>query len=69
MSKRRYVSNFDFALIYAGLGDLDNTFASLDKCLVAHDGNIVYLKADPLMADLRGDSRYSELLKKIGLER
>jgi tetratricopeptide (TPR) repeat protein len=69
MSKRRYVSNFDFALIYTGLGDYDNAFASLGKCLAKHDGNLVYLKADPLLIDLRTDPRYGELLAKIGLDK
>ncbi|MEP7074168.1 MAG: protein kinase [Acidobacteriota bacterium] len=69
MSKKRYVSNFDFALTYTGLGDYDNAFASLQKALATHDGNLLYLKADPLLADLRSDPRYYELLTKIGLEK
>jgi len=67
MSKKRYVSNFDFALVYTGLGDHDKAFASLQRSLSAHDGNLVYLKADPLLSDLRGDPRYNDLLAKIGL--
>jgi len=69
MSKKRYVSNFDFALTYTGLGDYDDAFACLQRSLSAHDGNLVYLKADPLLADLHRDPRYNELLAKLGLEK
>lgn len=69
MSRKRYVSNFDFALTYTGLGDYDNAFACLQRSLLARDGNLIYLKADPLLADLRNDPRYYELLDKIGLEK
>jgi hypothetical protein len=68
-SKERYISNFDFALVYTGLGDLDKAFQSLENSLRAHDGNIVYLKADPLLADLRNDPRYFDLIKRVGLDK
>jgi TolB-like protein/Tfp pilus assembly protein PilF len=69
LSATRYVSNFDYALVYAGLGDNDRAFEYLEKGYRNHDGNMVYLKADPLFADLRTDSRYLDLAKRIGLEK
>jgi tetratricopeptide (TPR) repeat protein len=65
----RYISNFDYALVYSGLGDNDRAFEYLEKGYRAHDGNLVYIKADPLFADLRTDPRYHDLARRIGLEK
>ncbi len=69
MQRVRYVSNCNFAVAYTGLGETDLAFASLESAFKAHDDNLVYLKTDPLLADLRGDPRYGDLLKRMGLPR
>jgi tetratricopeptide (TPR) repeat protein len=68
MKKSRYISNFDFALVYAGLDDFDKAFEFLERGFRNHDGNLVYVKADPLLAELRNDPRYFSLASRIGLE-
>jgi Tfp pilus assembly protein PilF len=56
---------FDLAAIYAALGDRDTAFQWLDR---AYERRIVWpLKVHPVMDPLRGDRRYAELLKKVGL--
>lgn len=67
LQRVRYVSNCNFAVVYAGLGESDLAFASLEKAFAAHDGNLIYLKTDPLLADLRGDPRFAEMLKRLGM--
>lgn len=67
--ERRYISNFDYALVYSGLGDNNRAFEFLERGYRAHDGNLVYIKADPLFADLRTDPRYHDLARRIGLEK
>ena len=37
LSKKRWVSPIDYALVYAGLGDADSTFAWLEKAYQAHE--------------------------------
>ncbi len=55
MQRVRYVSNCNFAVVYAGLGETDLAFASLESAFKAHDANLIYLKTDPLLANLHGD--------------
>jgi len=69
MSEKRYISNFEYALVYSGLADNDRAFQYLEKGYRARDGNMVYVKADPLFADLRLDPRYHDLARRIGLEK
>ena len=67
LKKKLYVSEFDFALASAALGDSDAAFAHLQKAFQERDGNLIYLDADPLMANLRNDARFFDLLMQIGL--
>lgn len=65
-SKHLYISQYYMALIYAGLNDKDRAFGWLEKAY--SDGNewLVWLKVDPRFDSLRADSRFSELLRRIG---
>lgn len=69
LSKRRYVSPFDIATVYAGLNEKDSAFSWLDKALTEHSFALVYLKTPTLVAmdNLRSDPRYAELERRIGL--
>jgi len=58
-------SPFDLAAICAALGDRDAAFEWLDR---AYERRIIWqLKVQPALDPLRGDPRYTELLKKTGL--
>lgn len=66
LSRRRYVSCYNVALIYAGLGDVDAAFNWLERACKDPDPWLVFLKVDPRLSSLRGDSRFSGLNKTIG---
>ncbi|HSY09171.1 MAG TPA: TIR domain-containing protein [Steroidobacteraceae bacterium] len=59
---------FQLAEIYAHRKDLDQAFVWLDHAYQQHDpGLAIYLKGDPLLANVRGDARYNALLRKMQL--
>ncbi|HEX6731662.1 MAG TPA: hypothetical protein VF074_16675 [Pyrinomonadaceae bacterium] len=64
---KEYVSPAELALLYAGLGDKEGAFASLEKAYAAHDVQMQYLKVDPHYDSLRSDPRFNELLRRVGL--
>jgi eukaryotic-like serine/threonine-protein kinase len=66
-SERIYVSAYDIASVYIGLGDKDQTFDWLSKALEERSGFLVYIKCDRRFDELRSDARYEALLKRIGL--
>jgi len=62
-----YVSPYTVAAIYAGLGEKDQAFKLLEKAYEARDIWLVNLKIDPVLAPLRSDQRFQNLLERIGL--
>jgi len=67
ISKTRYVPSYDIAVIHAGLGERDLAFAWLDKAYQEHSSWLAYLKVEPRLDDLRSDSRFEHLLRRVGL--
>jgi len=67
LSKRRYVSPYDIAVVYAGLGEKDLAFDWLQKAVADRSSQLVLMKHDEKLDTLRLDPRYSELLRSIGL--
>jgi TolB-like protein/Tfp pilus assembly protein PilF len=67
-SKREYVSPYGIARIYAALHENDLAFEWLEKAYEARSPRLRHLKADPKLDPLRSDTRYVELLKKMGFE-
>ncbi len=67
LSKQRYVSPTSIAMIYAALGDKDQAFAWLEKANDVRDLNVVRLQVDPRYASLRSDSRFADLVRRIGI--
>jgi Flp pilus assembly protein TadD len=67
LSKRRYVSPYDIAVVYAGLGEKDLAFDWLQKAVADRSGKLVHIKYDEKLDTLHSDPRYSELLRRIGL--
>src|SRR5437762_403774 len=64
----RYVSHFSLAMIHAGLGDTEQTFAQLDSAYVEGTWAMFTLRVEPAFDGLRADPRFGRLLKKVGLE-
>jgi len=69
LSRRRYVSPVDIALIRAGLGEKDQAFNWLEKAYGEHSSRLPQLKMDPRFDTLRADPRFDDLLRRMGLPR
>jgi tetratricopeptide (TPR) repeat protein len=67
LAKQRYISPFNFAVIYLGLGDTGRAFEYLEKAYEEHPQTMVHLRSQPMFDSLRSDSRYTELLRKMNL--
>jgi tetratricopeptide (TPR) repeat protein len=63
----RYPSSYAIAVIYAGLGDEDEVFRRLDDAYRERSHWLVWLKRDPRWDDVRGDARFVQLVRKVGL--
>ncbi len=66
VSKQHYVSPYLFAVVYAGLGDKDQTFAWLDKAFQDRSALLIWLKVEPQFDSLRDDPRFTDLMRRIG---
>jgi serine/threonine protein kinase/Tfp pilus assembly protein PilF len=65
--QEQYVSPIFFAIIYAQLNLKDQAFIWLEKAYQEHAPWLVSLKTDPQFENLRSDSRFTDLVKRIGL--
>jgi len=66
-SHRRYISPFFIALIYVGLGEKDQAFEWIEKAYEDRSDLLTYLKVDPRLDSLRSDSRFIDVMRRIGL--
>jgi TolB-like protein/DNA-binding winged helix-turn-helix (wHTH) protein/Flp pilus assembly protein TadD len=55
-----------FVDAYIGLGDKDHAFEWLEKAYSQHSNTITMLKVDPTYDPLRGDPRFSNLMRRAG---
>jgi TolB-like protein/DNA-binding winged helix-turn-helix (wHTH) protein/Tfp pilus assembly protein PilF len=67
MSKKRYVTAYAFALIYAALNDKDRAFRYLDQGAREKTNWMVWTATDPRWKSIRSDPRFPVLLRQIGL--
>jgi serine/threonine-protein kinase len=66
LGKTGYAVSYRPAAIYALLGDKDKAFAWLEKALAAHDWDIGRINVDPFVDSLRDDSRFKDLIRRMG---
>ena len=64
---KEYVSPAELAILYAGLGDKEGAFQSLERAYAAHDLQMQYLKVEPHYDSLRSDPRFTDLMRRVGL--
>jgi serine/threonine protein kinase/tetratricopeptide (TPR) repeat protein len=69
ISRQRYVSAYEFAIIYAGLGDKDQTLQWLENGYQEHNPFMLILTVDPYFVDLRSDPSFAELVRRVGMIR
>lgn len=60
-------SAFQIAEVHAWRGEVDETFAWLDRAYEQRDGGISEIKGAPLLKRLESDPRYRELLTRLKL--
>jgi len=66
LSKQQYVSAYNFAIVYLGLGDKEEALRWLQKSYQDRAGlEIAAIKVDPFLDPLRGDPRFEELVEKV----
>ena len=66
-ARKRYVSAYAFALVYTGMGNRDEAFAWLDKAFEERASALPFLKTNPTLANLRSDSRFRTLIRRMSL--
>jgi hypothetical protein len=67
MSKDKYAPPYPMASIYAALGDKDEAFVWLERVYKERSYYVVWLNIDRVFDGLRSDSRFQDLLNRIGI--
>ncbi len=67
LSKKQYVSSYFLAIIHLGLGEMDEAFTWLEQAYEERSGFLAFLGVEPMLDDLRGDARFGNLLRRIGI--
>lgn len=68
LAQHKYVSPYDVATVYATLGEKEQALDWLEKAYADRCGWLAWwLKVDPKFDSLRGDPRFVELLRRVGL--
>jgi len=65
-SNERYVSPYNIALIYNGLGEPDEALKWLERGYQARDQRMVFLKVEPKWNNLRNDPTFQNLMQHLG---
>ena len=63
-----FASPYQMALGFAFLHDKDTAFKYLERSANAREGQILYLKYEPVFDEIRSDPRYIALERRVGLE-
>ncbi|HEY1472281.1 MAG TPA: protein kinase [Candidatus Acidoferrum sp.] len=64
---KKYISNYDWAILYAGFRDKNKTMSALEKAFEERNGRMPNVAVHPLFAFLRGEARFQKLLSQMGL--
>ena len=64
----RYVSPFEFASIYAALGELDVAFQWLRKAAEERVFELIAIRVDPRFDPLRNDARFDAIVKHMAFD-
>jgi tetratricopeptide (TPR) repeat protein len=62
-----YVASASFVIVYLGLGQNEQAFAWLEEAYKERSNMLQFVKVHPLFDPLRGDSRFADLLHRVGL--
>jgi len=68
LAEQRYVSPFEFASIFVGLGQLDVAFKWLNKAREERVFELIAIRVDPRFDALRTDPRFDATITQIGFD-
>jgi serine/threonine protein kinase/tetratricopeptide (TPR) repeat protein len=63
----RYASAYAVGAVHAGLGDREHALSSLAQAYRERSHWLVWLKRDPRWNEIRGDARFQQLVRDVGL--
>jgi len=67
LQRRPYVSPWLVAIIYAELDEKEEAFLWLEKAYLGREHDLAFARVWPMFDRLRYDSRYQELIRRVGL--
>jgi TolB-like protein/Tfp pilus assembly protein PilF len=62
-----YISAFDLAILYTGMGEKERAFEWLDKAFEERSLFLIYSRWEPRLDPLRSDPRFQDLQRRMGL--
>lgn len=65
--EHQYVSPYDLALVYAGLGDKDQALDWLQRAYQERSSLLVFALREPRLVSLRSEPRFAALMREFGL--
>jgi Flp pilus assembly protein TadD len=68
LSKKRYVSAYNFAVLHAGLGEKEEAFRWLNKVAEDRSEWFAAVNVDPRLDSLHSDTRFTDVLRSVGLK-
>jgi TolB-like protein/serine/threonine protein kinase/tetratricopeptide (TPR) repeat protein len=66
-SSKQFISPFQIALVYTGLGKTDQALEWLEKAKLERDPFLLYVQVDPNFDRLRNHPRFIDLIKQVGV--
>jgi serine/threonine protein kinase/tetratricopeptide (TPR) repeat protein len=67
LSKTSYVQPYNFAIMYAALGEPDSCITALKRGLELRSEEMLEIRASVAMDPLRGDPRFQQILRRMNL--
>jgi adenylate cyclase len=67
LSAKQYISPYNMAVVYAGLGDNDKGFTWLNKSFEDRSGMLIYLRTQHTFDPISDDPRFAECIARLGL--
>ncbi|PYS33836.1 MAG: hypothetical protein DMF75_08250 [Acidobacteria bacterium] len=67
VGKRLYASPYQKAVVYAGLGQIEQALSELEKAYNQRSLSPVSLRFDPRLNDLRADRRFQDFMRRVGV--
>src|ERR1700719_923377 len=67
LNRHQHLDASVIAWAYLGMGDNEQTFSWLERGYREHSPILQYIKVHPFFDPLRGDPRFADLVRRVGL--